>query len=190
MIYDFIHPYHLYHCRADKSDACKILKQAAFDLATKFDNRGVICLKSAERDACALAGLRVIIIEDEAMLALCLGEVIEDEGFVVVGTAGTLAEAHSLATTAAFDVAIVDLHLYGQKADDVAASIVRSGHAVIISTGSDASAVPAAFHQWPVLRKPYGDAEIVSAIKSAAETRSLQDPHRSLEPCSEQIGSG
>jgi DNA-binding NarL/FixJ family response regulator len=134
-------------------------------------------LKSSERDACAEDGLRVIIIEDEAMLALCLGEILEEEGCVVVGTAATLAEAHRLATTAAFDVAIVDLHLCGQKADDVAESIIRAGRGVIISTGSDTSAVPAMFRDWPVLRKPYGDAEILSAIKSAAAIRSPLEPN-------------
>jgi DNA-binding response OmpR family regulator len=130
-------------------------------------------LESGESDTHALAGLRVIIVEDEAMLALCLSEVIEEEGCVVAGMAETLADARILATTATFDVAIVDLHLRGEQADDLAASIVRSGYAIIISTGSDASKVPVQFHEWPILRKPFTDAAIFSAIKAAAATRSL-----------------
>ena len=108
----------------------------------------------SESDACALAGLRVIIVEDEAMLALCLGEIIEGEGCLVIGTAATLGEALFLAETATFDLAIIDLHLHGQQTNEVAASIIRSGHAIIISTGSDAFEVPAEFHEWPVLRNP------------------------------------
>ncbi len=104
------------------------------------------------------------------MLALCLGEVIEDEGGVVAGVAETVAAARVLVASATFDVAIIDLHLHGQQADDVAESIIRSGRAIIISTGSDASEVPARFQEWPILRKPYKDAEIFSAIRSAAES--------------------
>lgn len=132
-----------------------------------------------EREPNVLAGLRVLIVEDETMLALCLGEVIEDEGCVVVGTAGTIDEAQDLAETATFDLAIVDLHLHGQEANDVAASIIQSGRAVIISSGSDASEVPVQFQDWPVLRKPYKDIEIFSAIRSAAATRTLKNRDRS-----------
>jgi DNA-binding NarL/FixJ family response regulator len=109
----------------------------------------------------------------EPMLALCLSEVVEDEGCVVAGMAETVADARSLVATATFDVAIIDLHLRGEQADDLAASIIRSGHAIITSTGSDASKIPAEFHEWPILRKPYTDAAMVSAIKAAAATRSL-----------------
>jgi DNA-binding NtrC family response regulator len=131
-------------------------------------------LKSVESEPYKLAGLRVIIIEDESMLAFCLGEVVEEEGCVVAGMAETVADARTLVATTAFDVAIIDLHLRDEKADDLAASIVRGGHAIIISTGSDASKVPAEFHEWPILRKPFTDAAIFSAIKAAAATRSLQ----------------
>jgi DNA-binding response OmpR family regulator len=130
-------------------------------------------LESGDSDVSALDGLRVIIVEDEAMLALCLSEVVEDEGCVVAGVAETVAEARTLAATATFDVAIIDLHLRGQQAYDVAASIIRNGHAIIISTGSDASKVPAEFHEWPILRKPYNDVAIFSAIKSAAAIQLL-----------------
>ncbi len=129
-------------------------------------------MDSSESDACALAGLRVIIVEDEAMLALCLGEIIEGEGCLVIGTAATLGEALFLAETATFDLAIIDLHLHGQQTNEVAASIIRSGHAIIISTGSDAFEVPAEFHEWPVLRKPFANAAICAAIKSAAAIHS------------------
>jgi DNA-binding response OmpR family regulator len=130
-------------------------------------------LKSVESDPYKLARLRVIIVEDESMLAFCLGEVVEEEGCVVAGMAEKIADARILVATATFDVAIIDLHLRGEEADDLAASIVRSGHAIIISTGSDASKVPAEFHKWPILRKPFTDAAIVSAIEAAAATRSL-----------------
>jgi DNA-binding NarL/FixJ family response regulator len=91
-------------------------------------------LDPVESDSSALAGLRVIIVEDESMLALCLSEVVEDEGCVVAGMAETVADARILVATATFDVAIIDLHLRGEQADDLAASIIRRGHAIIIST--------------------------------------------------------
>ena len=130
-------------------------------------------METTEYPQLSLAVLRIIIIEDEVMLALCLGEVIEDEGCVVVGTAGTLKAANALAATGAYDIAIVDLHLHGKPANDVAATIIRSGHAIVISTGSDSTGVPVEFQQWPVLRKPFANAAIFAVLKCAAEIRSF-----------------
>src|SRR5664279_605045 len=68
----------------------------------------------------------------------------------------------------------------GRNYNGAPALIIQSGRAIIISSGSDASEVPAEFQDWPVLRKPYKDIEISSAIKSAAATRSLINLHRNL----------
>ena len=117
-----------------------------------------------EQDTASLSGLRVLIVEDEPILAMCLSEAIEGEGCVVVGTAHTVVEALALVATALFDVALLDRNLHGQPVGSIAAAIVDRGCAVVFSTGSGASAVPAMFQGWPVLRKPYKDEDVFAAL--------------------------
>ena len=114
----------------------------------------------------------MLIVEDEPLLALCLGEVIEAEGCIVVGTAHTVAQATNLVATASFDVALLDLNLHGKPVGSIAAAIIDRGCAVVFSTGSGVSDVPAAFKDWPVLCKPYKDEAIFTALAAAHAVRS------------------
>jgi CheY-like chemotaxis protein len=136
-------------------------------------------LETAERKAACLIGLRVFIVEDEPMLALCLGEVLEDEGCLVVGTASTVSEALEAVATAIFDVAILDLNLHGKPVDLIAAAIVRGGRGLVFSTGSQASACPTGFHGWPVLHKPYRDEAMLAALRSAIDVTAIAKGSRS-----------
>ncbi len=118
-----------------------------------------------------LSGLRILIVEDEPLIALCLGQAVEDEGCVVVGTCATVAESLALIATATFDVAVLDLNLHGEAATEVAAAVLRAGSAIVFATGSSASDVPEEFQAWPVLMKPYSDLEVLSAIAAALGSR-------------------
>ncbi|WP_417231709.1 response regulator [Brevundimonas sp.] len=54
---------------------------------------------------------RILIIEDEALVAMELRFVLEDLGHEVVGTAADAKSARALATEADIDLALVDIHL-------------------------------------------------------------------------------
>lgn len=123
--------------------------------------------------ASILAGLRVIVIEDEPMLAMCLVDTVEDEGCVVVGTATNVTDALALVATSAFDVAVLDLNLYGQTVGAVASAIVQAGRAIVFSSGSGEAEVPTGFQTWPVLSKPYTDAALFAALAPIARRIAL-----------------
>lgn len=124
-------------------------------------------MDAGERATVALKGLRVLIVEDEPLLAICLGEIIETEGGVVVGTAHTVDQATRLVATESFDVALLDLSLHGKPVGSIAAAIIDRGCAVVFSSGSRVSDVLTAFPGWPVLRKPYEDDEMLAALVAA-----------------------
>jgi len=128
---------------------------------------GKIPMNTDEQTTASLTGLRVIIVEDEVLLAMCIRETIEDEGGIVAGTAQTVDQAATLVSIAEFDVAILDLCLHGKPVGTIAAAIVGRGCAVIFSTGSNASDVPVEFQGWPVLCKPYMEKDIVAALRAA-----------------------
>ena len=121
-------------------------------------------MDAEEPASVALKGLRVLIVEDEPLLAMCLADVIETEGGVVVATARNVAQAESLVKTESFDVALLDLSLHGKPVGSIAAAIIDRGCAIVFSSGSRVSDVLTAHPNWPVLFKPYKDEEMLAAL--------------------------
>ena len=121
--------------------------------------------------AANLVGLRVLIVEDEPLVAMSLSEVIEAEGCIIAGEAGTIADALAIVATATFDVAVLDLNLHGKQADEVASAILLRGRAVVFATGSGASGVASKFHGWPILCKPYTDEAVLASLAGARRWR-------------------
>src|SRR5258708_7329685 len=63
---------------------------------------------------------RLLVVEDECLIALNMVEQLTELGYAVVGPAFTIAEARHLAAVAAIDAAVVDLNLHGVFAEEVA----------------------------------------------------------------------
>jgi CheY-like chemotaxis protein len=97
---------------------------------------------------------RVFLVEDEALIRLMLAEMIEELGHQIVAEAGSIQSALSLAETAAFDIAILDVNIGGCHIDKVAQAIERRGLPFIFVTGYAKAAMPPAFTDRPHLQKP------------------------------------
>lgn len=115
-----------------------------------------------------LAGLRVLLVEDEPMLAMYLGEVLEEQECVIAGAARTVAEALALVKTVAFDVALLDVNLAGELVHGVAAAVAQRGRAMVFATGAGPGVVGREFARWPILNKPYEEAALFAALAHAA----------------------
>jgi two-component SAPR family response regulator len=98
-------------------------------------------------------GLRVIVIEDEALLVLEMEDILGDLGCVVVGTASRLPPAMELAQNADFDVAILDMNIAGQRIDPIAQIIVARQLKIIFVTGYGQRTLPPGVTA-PVVDKP------------------------------------
>lgn len=115
----------------------------------------------------ALAGVRVVIVEDEAMLALALEDTLGEMGCHVVGAANRLVSALPLVADAAFDLAILDVNLNGSRIDDVADAVIARGIPLIFATGYRESGVPARQRGWPIVNKPYTTEDLERAMTAA-----------------------
>jgi CheY-like chemotaxis protein len=72
--------------------------------------------------------MKVMLAEDDVMLADCLAEALQDEGHVVCGAAASVAEAVMLTRLHRPDVAILDMHLRGsERGSDIADQLAESG---------------------------------------------------------------
>lgn len=105
-----------------------------------------------------LAGLRVLLVEDEVMVALMLEDHLERLGCVVVATAGSvsagLAAVERQGPT--LDAALLDVNLGGEKVYPVAERLAARGIPFLFSTAYDPGSIVADFAERPVLSKPYG----------------------------------
>ncbi len=113
-----------------------------------------------------LQGLRVLVVEDEILVAMLIEEMCADLGCEVVGPAGTLEEALEYSRQRGFDVALVDMNLGGVKADPVLAELHgQSVPFAIASGGSEFASDPRATS---VLNKPFTYEEFVKCLTRLA----------------------
>ncbi|AMJ61515.1 response regulator [Bosea sp. PAMC 26642] len=121
-----------------------------------------------------LAGLNILVVEDEMMLLMMIEGMLADMGCETVSAAATVKQALVLVETQTFDVAMLDLNLNGDRTYPVATALASRGVPFLFSTGYGAEGVIEGYQDRPVLKKPYQFEELVSAM------RALIPPDRSL----------
>lgn len=102
-----------------------------------------------------LAGLRVLVVEDDAMLAMALEMALVDLGCDVVGLASSLRDAVPLAREAAIDGAILDVNLAGERVDPIADILAARNIPFVFATGYGNAGLRDCDRDRPVLQKPY-----------------------------------
>lgn len=106
-------------------------------------------------DENALTGLRVLLVEDEMLVAMLVEDTLAEHECVVVGPAATVTEALRLAQTAEIDAAIMDVNVGGEKAYPVADALDARGIPFLLVSGYGQSAVPHDRPGWRVCPKPF-----------------------------------
>lgn len=99
--------------------------------------------------------MRVLVVEDEFMMAIELASTIEAAGYAVVGPAGRLEQALALAEGSDLDAALLDLNLWGDWSVPVAAVLKRRGIPFAFASGYDKRTLADEFMDTPFIAKPY-----------------------------------
>jgi DNA-binding response OmpR family regulator len=107
-----------------------------------------------------LSGLRILVVEDDFLIAMDIKEAIERLGGHVVGPIGRLEQAQDLARREAFDAAILDVKLDGDVTFPLAEELLTRGVPIVLATGYDVASLPENFQGIPHLRKPFGDTDV------------------------------
>lgn len=110
----------------------------------------------------ALEGLRVLVVEDEPIVAMCLEDILETLGCVTIGPAARLAEGLALAQAGGLDAAILDINLGSERSTAIAA-LLRD-LAVPFAFASGYGAVPEGFESQALIEKPYRGHDIEAAL--------------------------
>jgi len=109
-----------------------------------------------------LHGARVLVVEDEPVVAMCLEDILEALGCVTVGPASRLCEGMALAEAGGIDAAILDINLGGERSTGIAQALLGQG--VPFAFASGYGAAPEGFEGPPLIEKPYREADIVAAL--------------------------
>lgn len=104
-----------------------------------------------------LHGLRMMIVEDETMVAMMVEDLLETFGCEVVAVAGTVKQALEFVATenVTIDGAILDVNIGGEKVFPVADALAARGISFIFATGYGASGIDPGFEEHPVIAKPF-----------------------------------
>jgi DNA-binding response OmpR family regulator len=112
--------------------------------------------------------MRILIVEDEALIAMALAETLEDGGHQVLGPCASAAEAETLCALGLPDLALLDVNL-GEGGCGVALARTlraRWGLPVIFASGQSPAASDVALGS---IRKPYDAATILRSLDVAAD---------------------
>ncbi|MBV9981293.1 MAG: response regulator [Bradyrhizobium sp.] len=121
----------------------------------------------------------ILIVEDEALIRMMLVEMVEDLGHKVVGEAGRIDEAQSLAETLEYDLAILDIHLHGANAEPVAQVVRSRGRLLFFLSGYGSNGIPIGFDGTPTLDKPCTPGNLkrmIDAVLSNERPEQAQPP--------------
>lgn len=97
---------------------------------------------------------RILVVEDEFLIAIHVADIMADLGFVVAGPVGNVGQAMALTCEDRIDGAILDVNLSGQLVYPLAQTLAERRIPFILTSGYDTSGLPAEWRDRPHLRKP------------------------------------
>ncbi len=118
-----------------------------------------------------MRSLRVLIVEDEVLIAMLFAEVLEGMGHTVCAMEST--EANAVAAAAKFhpDLIIADAKLRNGSGIAALATILRSGHVPHMFVSGDVSGVRAARPDAIVIQKPFFASDLARAVELAMDSK-------------------
>lgn len=114
-----------------------------------------------------LAGTKVLLVEDEAIIAMMAEDMLEELGCEILVTATSLADAMIAIRSRQFDVAVLDINLNGQDSLPAAAMLHEMKRPFIFTTGYGISGRGAEYDDVPLVTKPYRLADLAEALALA-----------------------
>lgn len=110
--------------------------------------------------------LRLLIVEDEWLIASETAVQIADAGWQVVGPSATVASALELIEASTIDGAVLDIHLRdGERSLPIAAALRDRHIPFLFASGHVSKEQRAGFEDVPVLAKPYTSTQLMAAVR-------------------------
>lgn len=113
-----------------------------------------------------LKGKRILVVEDEALIAVMVEDMLTELGSVVVGPAATIEQALVLARSEAIDGAVLDVNVRGERIDPVAEALAKRHVPMLFATGYGEVRL-ASGGEATVIDKPYTQDKLARGLAAA-----------------------
>jgi PAS domain S-box-containing protein len=117
-----------------------------------------------QTDQLVFTGRRILIVEDEPLLAMELETNLSALGCKVLRSAATPTAARTLIENSECDAALVDVKLAGRQVDELAVALTKRHIPFAFVTGYGRDALPSGFQDAIVLSKPFGKEQLIGAL--------------------------
>lgn len=115
-----------------------------------------------------LTGRRVLVVEDESLVAMLLETILEDMECVPIGPVSNIDEGEAMARdTAGLDAALLDVNVAGRQVFPVAEVLKARGVPFVFSTGYGEGGLPEEWRGAVTVQKPFTEAAIRDALMKA-----------------------
>uniref|UniRef100_B0T6I7 Response regulator receiver protein n=1 Tax=Caulobacter sp. (strain K31) TaxID=366602 RepID=B0T6I7_CAUSK len=117
-----------------------------------------------------LTGWRILLVEDEALVAYLLEDMLADVGCTVVGLAARVDQALELIRTIPIDAAVLDVCLDNEFSYPIADALLARGIPFMFSTGYARDRLRDGYKGFPMLQKPYHPRELEKILTTLLPT--------------------
>ena len=119
-----------------------------------------------------LAGCRILVVEDETLIAVLIEELLQELGCVVVGPVARLDAALRLASNEALDAAVLDVTIRGGHVQPVAEQLLARRIPFVLASGYGDWSLPESLRDQPRLTKPFTPQQLEQKIRQLCSRRS------------------
>ena len=119
-----------------------------------------------------MAKSRILILEDEALIAMDVRETLEREGFEVVGPFDRVMPAMVAVAGMPIDGAILDVAIGHEQAFEVAQALTVANIPFVWATAYPRTELPPEYRAQPCLQKPFDTAELTNTLRQALSNTS------------------
>lgn len=114
---------------------------------------------------------RVLVVEDEALIAMYVEDVISKFGYSVAGVVTNVDEALAFIEKHAIDAAVLDINLKGNLVFPFADALLRRGIPFVFASSYGEGGIPARYRVGPVVQKPFAPSELHRALAATQRAR-------------------
>jgi CheY-like chemotaxis protein len=111
-----------------------------------------------------LGGKTILIIEDNYLISQTARRGLESFGAIILGPAGTSAQARTLLASGACDAAVLDISLEGEDSFSIADDLAAQNTPFVFATGFGDEILPKRFAHVARVEKPYTSEDLASAL--------------------------
>jgi CheY-like chemotaxis protein len=115
-------------------------------------------------EAPGLTGRRILVVEDSPVVAPFTADLLSDLGCEVVGPAPNMAAARELVEEGAFDGALMDVHIRGERVFPLCEILEARGIPFVLTSGYADWNMPDKWEERPRLQKPYTVEQVEAAL--------------------------